>query len=211
MPNGRGQIQLKMALLGLSLIGTLALAAMSASGASARMPVLELKEEGVPVPVGAELRVELAVDACKYGGGPNVVFVWPAHMSVNGAKEDKITVKPAEQSCWEGDLYPDHYWGSVNEIDVRSPANATGPVKATVQASLHRRYERGRLGSFCVNDFTKLRGRFAIPGDASFEGHGRGSANKGLSEHGCSGGAGIRFIARIVGQNNKPLEAELIR
>jgi hypothetical protein len=122
-----------MRVICVTLITVLALGLMTASGASAKPPVLELKEAGAPVPVGTEVTVELKLwTGCyRYSEGEyhEEPFAFHGHIAVNDARTDILTFSAEEVYCEYPEIYPSYVAGNVKEISI---------VHSGRQGSTHR-------------------------------------------------------------------------
>lgn len=180
-------------------------AAIGASAASAKT-VLELKDEGVPVAVGAEIGVEMETPEffrCKWAQR--------AHVSVNRAKQVKLAVEPAteKQEC-PGNESADAF----SEIP-----RGVGTIAMTIAGGAPLRGSPLRLtsgvvigpGPTCTYDFKKFSGTFSIPGHAVIEGSAVGKLNRRLSEEryppevagSCEQSDTERFRVGLRGHNNQ--------
>jgi hypothetical protein len=198
----------RLGLLVLSLAVVVAFGAMSASGVWAK-PVLELKEEGVPVAAGAEVGVELETPEfshCKWAQR--------AHVSVNGAKQAKLAVEPLKEDmrCPEG--------GGIAFADVSGGVRA---IAMAVAGSAKLKGSPLRLTfvvvvgpeNTCAYDFRRFSGSFPIPGQAVIEGSAVGKLNRRRStnahpESPCEQSATTSFTVALRGHNNQLLETELV-
>jgi hypothetical protein len=203
----------KMNLLRMSVVALLAFGAMTA-GAAAHKKMLVLKEEGKPVAVGTELGLEMGFTRAKRGGGGEEVcrgLTWRGHLSVNGAKEDKVTVEPEERECQVGSGTPTkEVRGSVSEVALLGKRTGFKGGKVTITGSL-REVDGGFLGSpTCTYEATELSGELALPGLTRM-GTGTRSASLVKSEGGeCRKFGQMGFETELLGHNGKPLETELI-
>jgi hypothetical protein len=190
------------------LVAALSFGAMSARAASAKT-VLELKEEGTPVARGTELGVELKTS---YG---SCNLAQRAHMSLNGAKKDKLTVeRPAMKVTFcprpKGFTAQWDIEGGVREIVLSGAGSATirgWPIQIAARNVV------GPGGS-CSYDFRRFFGTFPVPGHVSIDGSTVGKLNKreSFSEQppGCEPSESTSFVITVLGRNNKPLEAEVV-
>lgn len=202
----------KTSLLRMSLVAALALWAMTAN-AAARRKALVLKEEGKRVAVGTELGIEMGFTRAKRGVGEEVCrgLTWRGHLSVNGAKEDKVTVEPVERECQVGSGIPTkEVRGSVSEVALLGKRTGFTGGKVTITGSL-REVDGGFRGSpTCTYEATKLFGEFPIPGLTRMGAWAR-SAPLVKSEGGeCRRSGQMGFETELLGHNGKPLETELI-
>jgi hypothetical protein len=189
-----------------TLITVLALGLMTATGASAKPPVLELKEAGAPVPVGAEVTLHLKlwnpcyryVGEAKYAEEP---FAFHGHVAVNGARTDVLAFNAENVLCQYPGLYPVYVDGSVKEITI-SHAGRT-----RITASL--RFGGGRDG--CEYDANLLAGKLPIPGNSSYKGQVRGTLYQEAYpyyEFNCRKRITVSYAAEVYGHNGKLLETE---
>jgi hypothetical protein len=190
------------------LIAMLGLGAITASSASAKQRLV-LKEEGVPVAVGTELGVELAeslAGGCK--------LTQRAHMMVNGAKKDKLTVEPPamkETFCSHEGFSNTYVAGGVKEIAMMGSGSATltgWPLRLAF-------WNDFGPGVYCVYELRKFSGTFPIPGLALVEGSVVAKLNRHESyeqsrEGRCEKSGSIHFGITVNGHNNKPLETEVV-
>jgi hypothetical protein len=195
-----------MRVICVTLITALALGLMTASGASATPAVLELKEAGAPVPVGAEVTVELKLwTGCEHyseGKYYEEPFAFHGRISVNGARTDILTFSTEEVLCAEFGLYPAYVAGSVKEISILHSG------RTRINASL--KFGGGRAG--CNYDTNLLPGKLPIPGYARFEGKARGTLfEERYPEYGftCRKRISVSFAAAVYGHDGKLLETEL--
>jgi hypothetical protein len=195
-----------MRVICVTLITVLALGLMTASGASAKPPALELREAGAPIPVGAEVTVELKLwTRCEHyseGKYYEEPFAFHGHISVNGARMDTLTFNAEEVLCAEFELYPPYVAGSVKEISMLHSG------RTRINASL--RFGGGREG--CNYDTNLLPGKLPVPGYARFEGIVRGTLfEERYPYYGfrCRRRISISFAAAVYGHNGKLLETGL--
>jgi hypothetical protein len=196
-----------MRLIRVTLTTTVVLGLVTAGGASAKPPVLELKEAGAPVPVGAEVTLDLKLwNPCyryvgegKYAEEP---FAFHGHVAVNGARTDVLAFNAEEVLCQYPGLYPVYVDGSVKEITI-SHAGRT-----MITASL--RFGGGREG--CEYDANLFAGKPRIPGNASYKGHARGTLYEEAYPYygfNCRKRITVSYAAEVYGHNGKLLETEL--
>lgn len=195
-----------MRLICVTSIIALALGLMTATGASAKPPVLELKEAGAPVPVGAEVTVQLQLwTRCEqYSEGKfyEEPFAFHGRIAVNGARTDVLTFGAQEVQCSDVDLYPAYVAGSLKEISILHSG------RTRINASL--RFGGGREG--CEYDTSLLPGKLPMPGSARFEGKARGALfGEAYPQYGfgCRKRVSVSFAAAVYGHNGKLLETEL--
>jgi hypothetical protein len=194
-----------MRLICVTLITVLALGLMTASGASAKPPVLELKEAGAPIPVGAEVTVELKLwTRCEHyseGKYYEEPFAFHGHIAVNGARTDILTFSAQEVLCQDVELYTSYVAGSLKEISILHSG------RTRINASLT--FGGGREG--CNYDTNLLPGKLPIPGYARFEGKARGALFEEdyPNYFSCRKRISVSFAAAVYGHNGKLLETEL--
>ena len=157
--------------LGLCLVAVFALAAVTASGASAATPkpLLQFENEGSPVPSGAPANLFLTIGGNSPGG---CIIVAQGTLGTNPAKSvvDKTSGPVFFESCDPNVSFS----GGPEEITWGT--NGKLKVKAKVELTYS-----GTPGP-CVYAFTKFKPpAFAIPGESQFEGTSKGKLNKALS------------------------------
>jgi hypothetical protein len=193
-----------------SVITVLAVGLMTAGGASAKKRSFVFTEEGVPVPVSAEVTVglEMWTKCARYRQTEPYVYYEPmqfqGHMAVNSAQTNLITFSSQESNCDEASLYPAYVYGSLKEISMTA-ARPRG--KAVINASLVMGYS-GHAGAGeagCAWHVNTLAGRFPIPGYARVKGKARGTLGAGSDET-CGKTTAVDFTAAMYGPNGKLLE-----
>jgi hypothetical protein len=189
----------------MSLLAVLTAAMITPSGAAAKA-VLVLKEEGKPVAAGAELGVELETVRCK--------VIQRAHLSVNGAKKDRLTVEPPAQENTPCTPERNQFfeWSTSGGVQAVTMA-AAGSAK--LQGMPLRIRSSATFGPMriCVHAFRKFSGAFPVPGRAVIEGTMVGTLTGGTVQeepHSCQSRARFSFTVKVLGGNSKPLETELI-
>jgi hypothetical protein len=191
-----------MRVICVTLITVLALGLMTATGASAKPPVLELKEAGAPVPVGAEVTLDLKlwnpclryVGEAKYAEEP---FAFHGHVAVNGARTDVLAFNAEKVRCEYPGLYPGYVDGSVKEITI-SHAGRT-----RINSSLT--FGGGR--EECGYDANLLASKLPVPGSSSYEGQARGTLFV-ENQFRCRKRITVSYAAEVYGHNGKLLETE---
>jgi hypothetical protein len=183
-------------------IAVLCCAAVAASGASAKMANLVLKEEGMPVAAGTELAVELELR-----DGETCSAAWPGRMSLNAAKDDKLTVEPTEKECTTP-TFTDTLSGSLTVVEMTGKHDGAAGGKVTISGSLRDVRKVSHLPR-CTYEITLLRGRFDLPGEAQTTVLARIRAVPGDPRI-CHTQRTLGFAVTIRGRNNSPLETELI-
>jgi hypothetical protein len=166
---------------------------------------LVLKEEGVPVPAGAELGVELETSygSCKLGQ--------QAHISVNAAKQDKIAVEaPGSGRCSDSEYFAFGIADGVKEI------TATANRKAILLGAplVFRSQDLYGPERHCTYEADKFVGAFPVMGHAVIEGRMKAKINRQESvesEERCNPPQSLStsFVITLLGRDNKPLETEL--
>jgi hypothetical protein len=192
----------KISLLRISLIALLAFGMLTAC-AAAHGKVLVLKEEGKPVPVGTELGLEMGYHRAGMSFEEECWLAWRGHMSLNGAKEDTVSVEPLERECSSG--FEKGLKGRVNKVALIGKRTAPKGGKVLIVGSL-----RERFGPTCTAtaEMATFAGRFDIPGLTDTGVAARATHNG--ERRTCQPGRYIGLEAKLLGNNGKPLETELI-
>jgi hypothetical protein len=181
----------------LALVSALSLAAMTADPVAAAGRLV-LSENGVPIPVGTEVRVELETEPC--------TWTVHGHVSVNNAHKDAITVGSQEAKCpFKSYLFSYSASGSASAIELSNAGQTTisGPLRI-------RGHEYGHGG--CGYQYRKFAGSLAVPGSARLEGAARGKLveNEGYRSP-CEKSHTVQFVAAVYGTNNKLVEVSRVR
>jgi hypothetical protein len=205
-------------LLGTSVIALLAFGVIPASGAFAKS-ALVLKEAHVPVPVGAEVTVDLETGwtTCEmFHEGPPPGYKpepmsFHGQVAVNGARTDLMTLTTEERTCANAGTYSHWVYGSLKEISLAVSGQYD---KAKIHASLVMGQPRHANFSACVYDVNAFGGRFPVPGYARIEGVARGALDVARTYEGeggkCHKTAAVHFKAAVYGHNGELLETERI-
>jgi hypothetical protein len=196
----------------------LALGAVTASAASATS--LELDEGGVRVPRGANVEVELEFSRCWeypfYEGDfhkRKTISRVSGHLSVNGAKTDKMTSEPEGIGCRENpESWASTISGSVKEVRMNSAGRAT--LYSSLRFTTHDVKPPPKGSGTCVFDFPKkVPASFPIPGQARIQGSATVTSdpsNEPNSYCGTGEPIVIGFSLRLNGPHKKLLETRPI-
>jgi hypothetical protein len=149
--------------LGVSMLGTLLLAAATASGASAAK-VLEITEGGNPVAKGTPAFAGIAIVGC--------VSYTEGKVIVNGKGKDKVGFKGSPAAECNGE---DTLSGGITEASISTSGTAAYKAKLTVS-------EEGP----CVYEVTKFTVDYTVPGKALTHGEANAKLNKKASSLTCA-------------------------